>query len=147
MIALSLYLISLGEEILSICPCLMGLVQGWESVPEFDVSPVRGARCGKSGYFFLSNIQSDTLEDFQSPLGNFLESQQEGDVCLVASSDCNSQGQRDFLKRTRAIPSAQRQRTGFNPAAWNVPVPSPRFLLVALSCPASSLQIVFALGS
>lgn len=27
---------------------------------------------------FLSNIQSDTLEDFQSPLGNFLESQQEG---------------------------------------------------------------------
>ena len=70
-----------------------------------------------------------------------------GDVCLVASSDCNSQGQRDFLKRTRAIPSAQRQRTGFNPAAWNVPVPSPRFLLVALSCPASSLQIVFALGS
>lgn len=50
---LSLYLISLGEEVLSICPFLMGLVRGWESVPEFDVSPVRGAKCGKSGYFFF----------------------------------------------------------------------------------------------
>ena len=146
MIALSLYLISLGEEVISICPFIMGLVRGWESVPEFDVSPVRGAKCGKSGYFF-SNIQSDTLEDLKPPLGNFLDSQQEGDSCLVSSSDCNSQGQRGFPKRTRAIPSAQRQRTGFNPAAWNIPVPSPRFLLAALSCPASSLQLVFALGS
>ena len=84
---------------------------------------------------FLSNIQSDTLEDFQSPLGNFLESQQKEDFCPVSSSDCNSQAQRDFLKRTRAIPSAQRQRGGFNPAAWNVPVPSPGFLLASLSCP------------
>lgn len=69
-----LYLISLEEEILYICTYLAGLVKVWELVPEFDVSSVRGAKCGKSGYF-LSNIQSDTLKDFQPPLGNFLESQ------------------------------------------------------------------------
>lgn len=59
MITLSLHLISLGEEILSSCPCFMGLVKGWESVPEFGVSPVRGAKCGKNGYF-LSNIYNQT---------------------------------------------------------------------------------------
>ena len=58
---------------------------------------------------FFSNIQSDTLEDLKPPLGNFLDSQQEGDSCLVSSSNCNSQGQRGFPRRTRAIPSAQRQ--------------------------------------
>lgn len=37
----------------SICPCLVGLVKIRELVSEFDVSLVRGATCGKSGYFFI----------------------------------------------------------------------------------------------
>lgn len=91
MITLSLHLISLGEEILPSCPCLMGLVKGWESVPEFGVSPVRGAKCGKNGYF-LSNIYNQTPSRTSSlPWEISLNLNLEEDFWFVLSSDCNSQ--------------------------------------------------------
>lgn len=88
---------------------------------------------------FLSNIQSETLKDFQSPLENFLDSQQKEDFCLVSLSACNRY--KDTAVRRQERPRQQR-RSGFSPLAWDVPIPSPDSS--SLLC---FLQIFLAMGS